>query len=175
MAELMLSHAGVTLRPGAARARFSLRCAPADAALARGALGLELPLRPLTSTADGARAALWLGPDEWLILAEETAADTLPDAFAAAFTDTPFSLVEISARQVAFMLEGEQAGAVLNEGCPLDLADAAFGAGHCARTVFGKVEIVLWRPGAAPAWHVEVWRSFAPHLQAHLHEALQDL
>lgn len=171
----VIRHAGITLRALPGMARFALRCAPADAPRASQALGLDLPLAALTASAGAGRAALWLGPDEWLILAEDGAAETLPPAMEDAFAATPFSLVEISGRQLAYSLSGPGAEEVLAEGCPLDLSDAAFGPGSCTRTLFGKVEMVLWRPGPEPAWHIEVWRSFAPHLHAHLREALLDL
>lgn len=171
----VITHAGITLRTLPGLVRFVLRCAVADAPLASAALGMVLPLAPLHAATAGGRAALWLGPDEWLILAEEEAAESLLPALGAAFAATPFSLVEVSARQIAFSLSGLGAGQVLSEGCPIDLSDAAFGPGSCTRTVFGKVEVVLWRPGPEPTWHIEVWRSFAPHLQAHLREALLDL
>ena len=38
------------------------------------------------------------------------------------------------------------------------------------RTLFDKVEIVLWRRAEA-TFHVDIWRSFAPFLAASLAEA----
>ena len=38
------------------------------------------------------------------------------------------------------------------------------------RTIFDKIEIVLWRRGARE-FHLEVWSSFAPHVAAYLIEA----
>lgn len=159
----------VTLRALPPCTRLSLR--GAEPSLASSALGFALPLAPLTSGAAGGRAALWLGPDEWLVLSDEA---SLPERLAEAFGEVPASVVDISARQIAFEIAGPGAADVLNEGCPLDLSDAAFGAGACTRTLFGKVEVILWRPGPAPAWRLEVWRSFALHLWAHLAEAARD-
>ncbi len=120
-------------------------------------LGHRLPA-PLTAT----DAMLWLGPEEWLLLE-----DVVPPS-------GPASLVDVSDRYRALAVRGAGAPALLNEGCPLDLADAAFPTGHCARTVFGKAEVILWRPGA-DEWRILVARSFAPYLLALLHEALADL
>ena len=38
------------------------------------ALGVKLPQKPKTSASDGGRTALWLGPDEWLVLGPDWSA-----------------------------------------------------------------------------------------------------
>lgn len=147
------------------RARFVLRCEePALPALG-AAFGVLPPTRPLASAAAGARAALWLGPDEWLLLAEPDAAmPAAPDAWC----------VDVSHRQVGLALEGPGAMAALNEGCPLDLDPAAFPTGACTRTLFGKIEILLWRRDVG-SFEIEVARSFAAPLRSLLGQALADL
>jgi sarcosine oxidase subunit gamma len=163
-------HAGVTLRALPPCTRLSLRCRPEEA----GVLGLALPPL-LTASRQAGRAALALGPDEWLLLADDIAPGDWAAAILAAAGDTPVSVVDVSHRQVALVVEGPQAALLLAEGCPLDLSDQAFPPGSCTRTLFGKVEITLWRPMAAPAFHLEAGRSVAPHLWSHLVEAAADL
>lgn len=167
MADLAaLDGPGVALRSLPDRARFVLRCGPEILAEVASAFGVRPPEAPLASAVAGARAALWLGPDEWLLLAEaETALPRLAG---------PASLVDVSHRQRAFALAGPQAALLLNEGCPLDLDLAAFPAGACTRTLFGKVEILLWRRGPE-AFEVEVARSFAAPWHALLADSLRDL
>jgi sarcosine oxidase subunit gamma len=58
----------------------------------------------------------------------------------------------------------------LASGCPLDLTMRAFPVGACARTLYHKAEIVLWRT-EGDAFQLEVWRSFAPYVEALLTEA----
>ncbi|WP_368733843.1 sarcosine oxidase subunit gamma family protein, partial [Citrobacter freundii] len=48
--------------------RVSLRARPDAVAALSKALGLSLPLKPKTTTSQGNRAALWIGPDEWLLI-----------------------------------------------------------------------------------------------------------
>ncbi len=157
------------------RTRLALRCDPALLPAVGGAFGAAPPATPLASAVAGGRAALWLGPDEWLLLAEDGAAPALTVTLSAALAGTPASLVDVSHRHRAFEVSGPAAAALLNEGCPLDLDDAAFPAGACTRTLFGKIEILLWRPAAASTFQVEVARSFAAPLRALLAEALADL
>jgi sarcosine oxidase subunit gamma len=116
-----------------------------------------------------ARAALWLGPDEYLLLDIATPDHTVPpaaetvEALERALGDIPHSLVDVSHRQFAFHLTGPHAANILNGACPLDLDLSAFPVGMCTRTVFAKADIVLWRT-AETVFHVEVWRSFAGYV-----------
>lgn len=160
---------GVTVTPAKPATRISLR-APAEsiAALSK-ALGLPLPGKPKTSAAKGGRAALWLGPDEWLVI-DEGEADL--SAICAGVTKL-HSAVDISHRNVAIMVSGARAADVINAGCPQDLSLTAFPVGAASRTVLGKVEVVLWRTGDE-TFRVEVWRSFSDYAFMLLAEATRD-
>ena len=157
----------VSLRPLPAAARFVLRGEAAVAALAGPAFGVVLPVRINTAAAAGARGAFMLGPDEWLLVADDAAEPaetaTLAATLAAALAAHPHSLVDVSHRQVGIAVEGPQAALTLNAAVPLDLGEEAFPVGMATRTIFEKAEIVLWR--SAPArFRLEVWRSFAPYV-----------
>ncbi len=140
--------------------RFSLRLPEDDAPTALAALGLTLPNEPCRAAQSATASALWLGPGEWLILTDDP---RLPDALAAERAGRPFSLTDIGHRQIGLAVVGPRAAWWLNALCPLDLDIAAFPVGMCTRTVFAKAEIVLWRTAPA-AFHLEVWRSFAPYV-----------
>ncbi len=144
--------------------RWSLHCAPRDTPAFASAFGTPIPTRALTASRNGSRAALWLGPDEWRLLAEADAVLSWPELAAA-------SVVEISHAYVALALSGDEAADLLNEGCPLDLSDAAFALNACTRTLFGKCEIVLWRDASAGHFRIEVHRSYARHLWTCLTQA----
>ena len=116
------------------------------------------------------RAALWLGPDEWLFIAPEGSVAELLPAATAALADTPASLVDVSHRTVAIAVTGPRAAAALNAFVPLDLDDAAFTVGSCTRTLLGKAEIVLWRTSILD-YHLEVARSFFAYVWQLLEEA----
>jgi sarcosine oxidase, subunit gamma len=126
----------------------------------------------------GARATLWLGPDEYLLLggiderqaaAHESQADDAAGALELALADIPHSLVNISHRQVALEVSGPHARTILSGACPLDLDLSEFPIGMCTRTVFAKADIVLWRT-REDVFHVEVWRSFAGYVTGLLGE-----
>jgi sarcosine oxidase, subunit gamma len=150
--------------------RYILRGSPAVRAAAEQALILQLPASACRAVADGERAALWLGPDEWLLIAADGAAASVAAALSEALQALPHSLVDVSHRQIALVLNGPQAATLLAAGCPLDLDARAFPVNMCTRTVLGKAEVVLWRTGAQ-RFRIEVWRSFAAYVSAFLAEA----
>ena len=159
-----------TLSEAPLAARFILRGGEA----ARLACGMAFGAEPPTSlgpAGEGAgRAALWLGPDEWLLIAEGGESGALSEVMESVLDGTAHSLVDVSHRQVGLIATGPAAARVLNAGCPLDLGLKAFPVGMATRTLFDKAEIVLWRRAAA-TFHLEVWRSFAPWVAASLFEA----
>jgi sarcosine oxidase subunit gamma len=167
----------VAIVPAAPAARISLR-APAESlpALSR-ALGVKLPEKPRSAAfskpgdfgGEGGRAALWLGPDEWLLI-DTAGSDPMADC---AKAKVPHSAVDVSHRNVAIQVSGPAAEAVLGAGCPQDLSLDAFPVGAASRTVLGKIEMVLLRTGA-DAFRVECWRSFAEYAFAFLAEAARD-
>lgn len=169
LADGIASYSWVSITPAGHASRLSLRAPRASVGELSRALDLELPTRPKTSVTKGKRAALWLGPDEWLLIGPAT--DDLAEALAQV---TAFhSPVDISHRNVGVLVTGERAQATLAAGCPQDLSLAAFPVGACSRTVFGKVEIVLWRTGE-DAFRLECWRSFCDYALKLLAEAARD-
>jgi sarcosine oxidase subunit gamma len=154
--------------------RFIFRGAPEAATAAGAAFGVALPAQPCSAQRQDSRAALWLGPDEWLLLAPREAVSDITSAFSKQLGGVPHSLVEISDRNVGLLLDGPGSEDMLNTGCPLDLDIAAFPAGMCTRTLFGKAEIVLWRT-APHVFHIEVMRSFLPYVTGFLDLAVRDV
>jgi sarcosine oxidase subunit gamma len=157
--------------PLAAMAMASPDCAavqltalpPATRLILRGDVtGMELP-ETCRAIARGNEALLWLGPDEYMLLAPGDYVPT-PDAT---------GVVDVSHRDTALTVSGTRAAWAINTFCALDLHPTAFPVGMCTRTVFGKAEIVLWRTETA-TFHIVVARSFAPYVWACLEEARRE-
>ena len=153
-------------------ARWILRGGPEVSLAVGAAFGAPPPLEPLRAAAEGARAALWLGPDEWMLIAEDEASE-LGGALEAALAGFPHALVDVSHRQCAVELAGPGAARLLNAGVPLDLDPEAFPVGMVARTLLLKAEITLWRR-EAERFRLEVARSFAPYVAAVLIASARD-
>lgn len=152
-------------------ARFIYR---GDAGLIGDAWGIALPTTPMRAHALGSRAALWLGPDEWLLLAAADEQSSIATTLSSALAGQPAALVDVGHRQVGLTVSGPRATALLNAVCPLDLDESAFPVGMCARTILAKAEIVLWRT-ASDTFRLEIARSFAPYVVALLAEALHGI
>jgi sarcosine oxidase subunit gamma len=148
MAEAVLARAPLAHRAddlarlGAAEVPFlaqvDVRCS-LDAAA-----GFGLPLAPNTALGDEVRGALWLGPDEWLLVGlPGTAAATMAE-LEDALAGTHHSVVEVSANRAVLELHGADRLALLASGCGLDL-DPASGwvAGRCAQTLFARAPVLL--------------------------------
>jgi sarcosine oxidase subunit gamma len=165
--------AGVSLETLPPFTRFIFRGPEGAAQAMTEAFGISLPREACRSSVAADRAALWLGPDEWLLLAPPTAAEGIAAEAMEWISALPYSLVEVSHRQTALRLSGPQAATVLASGNPLDLDVSAFPIGMCTRTVLAKAEIVLWRT-AAESFHIEVWHSFAPYVWGFLREHMRE-
>lgn len=160
----------VDIRPALPASRISLRAPAASRVPLSESLGLTLPDRPKRSSSKNGRHALWLGPDEWLVIDEQQGdlvgtCGRVSDLHAA---------VDVSHRNTAILVSGGGAEDILSAGCPQDLSLAAFPLGACSRTVLGKAEVVLYRT-AEDVFRVEVWRSFSDYAFTLLREAARDL
>ena len=152
--------------PPATRMAFNGGAAARAAALP--IWGVPCSEEPLRANLRDARASLWLGPDEYLLL-EFGAAAPLIEPLEQALGNIPHAVVDISHRQFAVEVSGPHASTIVSGACPLDLDLGEFPLGMCTRTVLAKADIVLWRT-REDAFHVEVWRSFAGYVTGLLTE-----
>ncbi|QYX75362.1 sarcosine oxidase subunit gamma [Streptomyces akebiae] len=129
------------------------------------ALGLPLPLEPNTVARAGELTALWLGPDEWLLVGPPGGGRELESRIREAAGEEPVSVTDVSAQRTTVLITGPRARDLLAHGCPLDLHPRAFGAGRCAQTTLARTQAVLVareEPGAG--FWVLVRSSFAGYL-----------
>lgn len=173
LADVHGGSAKVRLEPAAPAERINLRVRAEDVAALSGALGVDLPVKPKTSASANGVTALWIGPDEWLVIAEGTGEIGTGLVEAAAKSGALHSATDVSHRNTAILVSGPGAAAAINAGCPQDLSLTVFPVGACSRTIFGKVEIVLLRT-AEEAFRVEVWRSFSTYAFGLLAEGARD-
>jgi sarcosine oxidase subunit gamma len=169
----LLSTAEITITPLAPATRLIFRGKPAAIAAAGTAFGAPLSLTACRAVTFEDRSALWLGPDEYLLITPDGIAESLEQRFADALGTLPYALVDVSQRQTGLTITGAKAAIALNAGCPLDLDLAEFPVGMCTRTVFCKAEIVLWRR-SPERFHIEVWRSFSNYVWELLALAAQE-
>ena len=164
----------VSVSRGQATARFVLRGDAAAAAAASPAAGVDMPQAINRFAVNASRTAMKLGPDEWLLTAQDVDPAAWGSGLRAALAGQAASLVDVSHRQIGLLITGAAAAEVLNGAAPLDLSLKHFPVGMATRTIFEKAEIVLIRM-AADQFAIEVWRSFAPYVEALLAELAGEL
>ena len=147
--------------------QVNFRADPNDArTMQRLAASLEfaLPFVPNTVTSGVERRALWLGPDEWLIVGpvdqEKALAQALRDGLEGAFG----SIVDVSANRTVLEIRGPKAGDLLAHGVAIDLDNRSFGPGRCAETLLAKAQVIIERVGDDQAFHLFVRASFAAYV-----------
>jgi sarcosine oxidase subunit gamma len=113
-----------------------------DEAVARAA-ALPVPFAPNTVLRHELRAALWLGPDEWLVTGPAGAQASLSAELEAALAGEHRSIVDVSANRAVLDLSGGLVRDVLASGCPIDLHPRAWEPGVCAQTLFDRTQVLL--------------------------------
>lgn len=158
--------------------QLDLRADPSDAALMARlteAIGARPPTEPNTALVsnEGTRHVLWLGPDEWLILAEPGAGPALEAAIREAIGAARGAVVDVSANRTTLSVSGPRARELLAFGCALDLDERRFKPGMCAQTLLARANVVIVPVGPAvePSFRVLVRPSFAAYLAAWLTDA----
>jgi sarcosine oxidase subunit gamma len=168
------------------QAQLTLRGAPGDPAFAQAVLtatGLRPPAVANTLTADEQRRLLWLGPDEWLLLApQDQGASLLAEltaAFAALSPETNALAIDTSESRRAVDVWGPDAIQLLERGCALDLHPRAFPIGRCAQSLLAGMPVLIAhlprRNGANhPCLRVFARTSMVRHLAWWLVDALAE-
>ena len=110
---------------------------------ATGVAGVDMP-GPLSASAVGDRALLWMAPDELLILLPRGEAGDAVATIRTALAGTHHLAADVSDARAVFGVTGARARETLQKLTPADLRPAAFGPGHCRRTRLAQVPAALW-------------------------------
>lgn len=157
----------VEIRELTSRGMIDLRGDAGDgkfASAVKEVLGLDLPATPRTSAAWGDVQALWLSPDQWLILCPRAKTEERLAALRQALAQIHSFAVDVSDMRTIIRLEGHAARSVLLKGCSLDLLSPDYAAGSVRRLRFAEIaallHIVSERPDVIDLY---VFRSYADY------------
>ena len=94
-----------------------------------------------TATTWKGRDVLWLGPDEWLVVAQPEAAMTIVRELEETLASHHHSVLDVGANRIVYELRDglEQLAA----SCGLDLDPSRWLPGMCAQTLFGHAQVIL--------------------------------
>lgn len=169
--------AAVTLCERPYRGQLLLRGEVSDAGFATAiaqVLGVGLPMEPNTSASAKRCTALWLGPDEWLIIVPDGCETETLSALTAALSGRHHAVTDVSDGGAVIGLAGARARDVLMKGCSLDLHPRAFAAGQCAQTRLARCHVLLHQIEATPTYDVYTQRSFADYVWRWLEDAARE-
>lgn len=125
----------------------------------------------------GDTSVLWLGPEEFLVVAPTEAHESLGgdliQALREALADGAGQVVDLSANRTTFELTGPRARAVLEKGCSLDLHPRVLSAGTALSTEIGNIPVVLWKTGEE-SFRIFPRASFADFLGRWLLDAMRE-
>ncbi len=148
-------------------AKVNLRGDGTDEAFVKGAkaaLKFFPPTTPNTVEGKRERYALWLGPDEWLVIGAPGTETRLAADLGKALAGVVAAVTDVSDGRTVIRLHGPRVRDLLAKGCGLDLHPRAFGPGRCAQTRLAKANVILHQLDDAPTFDVYVERSFADYL-----------
>lgn len=125
----------------------------------------------------GSTSVLWLGPEEFLVVAPTEAHESLGgdliQALREALADGEGQVVDLSANRTTFELTGPRSRAVLEKGCSLDLHPRVLKAGTALSTEIGNIPVVLWKTGE-DTFRIFPRASFADFLGRWLLDAMRE-
>ncbi|HEY4871368.1 MAG TPA: sarcosine oxidase subunit gamma family protein [Candidatus Dormibacteraeota bacterium] len=146
--------------------QVNLRADPNNADLMHrlaAALGFPLPVVPNDVASREERRALWLGPDEWLVVGPDGQQETLEQALRTGLDGAFGSIVDVSANRTVLEISGVWAREFLARGVPIDLDARSFGPNRCAQTLLGKAQAIIERR-VESAFHLYPRTSFAGYV-----------
>jgi sarcosine oxidase subunit gamma len=135
--------------------------------------GASLPTQPNTVAGDASHAALWLGPDEWLVIGPPGSEGALE----ADLRKNGTTVVDVSANRTTLELRVPRARELLEFGCPIDLDPRVFGPGRCAQTLLARANVLIWfvADDPEPIYWLLVRPSFAAYVAMWLADAADGL
>ena len=154
--------------------QINLRADPGDDRLMQrleSTLGFALPVVPNTIGSGEDRRALWLGPDEWLVVGPDNQREAMEQALRHGLNGAFGSIVDVSASRTLLEIRGPKGRELLAHGVPIDLDARSFGPGRCAQTLLAKAEVVIERRDDEPTFHLYILSSFAPYVAEWLLDA----
>ncbi|MEJ8653509.1 sarcosine oxidase subunit gamma family protein [Streptomyces sp. MS1.AVA.3] len=167
---------GVRVRELPFLTQLSLRSQPGSPAAQAVEASLDITLPgPLRADMSGDIKVLWLGPDEWLLVAPEGRQDDLLAQLRSAIGDEFATVTDVSAQRTTLALSGHLVRTVLAQGCAIDLDPRVTPVGSCLTTLLAQAPITLVVRGEPGDTASDVWllvrSSFASYLATWLVDA----
>ena len=153
-----------------AQGLMNLRTADDVNEMMRRYFGTALPETANHFTRSGARRAVWLGPDETLLLCSDHEASELHRILSTQLEGRHFALTVISDALSVYSLSGPSVRDVLAKGCALDLHETIFRPDMCVQGLLDRAAVTLICE-AKDEVRLICRRSFADYVESWLKDA----
>ncbi len=163
----------ISMREISERGMIDLRGLASDQkfmAAVKSVIEIDLPKAPRSSATWGDVKALWLSPDQWMILCTRSKTTALLAELNAALGKIHSLAVDVSDMRAIIRLEGEGVRETLMKGSSLDLISNDYKAGAVRRMRFAEIAALL-HVVEENVIDVYVFRSYAEYTWAFLTKA----
>jgi len=130
-------------------------------AAVRQAIGTSLP-GPGEVRLNGTRGAMWMSPDELLLICAHAEAPDMAARLEVALAGAHSLVANVSDARAVLQVEGPAARDVLAKLAPVDLSPAAFTEGMFRRTRMAQIPAAFWMAGPQ-SFHIVTFRSVAQY------------
>ncbi len=173
---VLIERNGVRLREVPFPTLINLRGDPQNALFMAGverALGVLPTIRPNAVAIAAAISILWLGPDEWLVVAPQGSMPDLAVRLEMALSSMRHAVTDVSASRTVLDVAGPGARAVLATGLSLDLHPNVFGPDRCVQTGLARIPVILQQIDGTPRFRLYLHNSYASYVVAWLQRAME--
>ena len=143
-------------------------------------INIILPLEANTSTSSDNYTAIWLSPDEWMIVSNNTVNKENNDyeieklLFNKISNTNLGSVTDVSDQLVTINLSGEKIFDLLSTGCPFDFNDFKSKKGASAQTLLTQIDVIIHH-NEINSVNLFVRRSFSEHLMSWINDSASRL
>ena len=143
-------------------------------------INMILPIEANTSTSSNNYTAIWLSPDEWMIVSNNTVNKENNDyeieelLFNKISKTNLGSVTDVSDQFVMINLKGEKIFDLLSTGCPFDFADFKLKKGSVAQTLLAQIDVIIHH-NEMNSVNLFVRRSFSEHLMSWINDSASRL
>ena len=137
------SKPGLVFREIAHLGKLNIRADKSAGKIIKSITGCTFPPAANKFTTAGERHAVWLGPDEFIIICEAGKDEELASAIHTSFGSLNAAVTNITDALAAFYLKGAAVRQVLAKGCALDLHHSSFTSDDAAQTLLSHAAVTV--------------------------------
>ena len=129
-----------------------------------GWLGFSLPQAPNSTETHGDITAMWLSPNEWMLVTSPERGVDLTVSLQQVLVSIHALVVDVSDRWTVVAIAGTRVLSVLSKGTSVRLEPAAFGVGRCCQTRLFSMPVIIRQSDATPTFDIFVDSTFSEYL-----------